>query len=198
MAKLSLKFYRSPDVVSISRELLGKCLFTRVPGEGVTGGRIVETEAYAGPQDRASHAFGNRRTSRTEVMFHEGGVTYVFLCYGMHAMLNVVTGPVDLPHAILIRAIEPTRGLPLMLARCGRSRADRALAGGPGRLTRALGIDMTWNGLSLTGNRIWIEEGRGAAPRVDIAADPRVGVDYAGPDARLPWRFRIRGSAWTS
>lgn len=198
MAKVRLSFYRRPDVVAISRDLLGKYLFTRVPGDDLTGGRIVETEAYAGPEDRASHAYGNRRTGRTEVMFAAGGVVYVYLCYGMHAMVNVVTGKRDVPHAILIRALEPTHGVARMLARRGRCAVDRSLAGGPGRLARALGIDTGWSGASLVGNRIWIED-RDAGPVArDIVASRRIGVDYAGRDAARPWRFRIRNNLWTS
>jgi DNA-3-methyladenine glycosylase len=198
MAKLSLAFYRRPDVVAVSRALLGKYLFTRIGGATITGGRIVETEAYAGPADRASHAYGNRRTARTETMFRGGGVAYVYLCYGLHAMLNVVTGGADVPHAILIRAIEPTHGVDRMRARRRRERVDRTLAGGPGMLTEALGITTRDDGVELTGSRIWIEN-RGEAVRADeMVAGPRVGVAYAGVDASLPWRFRVRDCSWTS
>ena len=198
MAKLSLAFYRRTDVVAISRELLGKYLFARVPGVGLAGGRIVETEAYAGPEDRASHAHGNRRTSRTEIMFHAGGVAYVYLCYGMHALVNVVTGIAGVPHAILLRAVEPTHGIDLMLARRGRKQVGRRLTGGPGMMSQALGIDTSCNGLSLRGGRIWIEDRGSDVAEEDIVASPRVGVDYAGADAAWPWRFRIRASRWTS
>jgi DNA-3-methyladenine glycosylase len=198
MAKLGLSFYRQTDVVAIARELLGLHLFTRAVGGGLTGGRIVETEAYSGPEDRASHAYGNRRTARTEVMFHAGGVTYVYFCYGMHSLLNVVTGVEGVPHAILIRALEPTCGLTAMLARRGLKQADRRLTGGPGRLAEALGIDTDWSGMSLTGNRIWIEDRGNRPAEEEIVAGPRVGVAYSGIDAALPWRFRIRASQWTS
>lgn len=198
MAKLSLAFYRRADVVAISRELLGKYLFSRVPGSVVTGGRIVETEAYAGPEDRASHAHGNRRTARTEIMFHAGGVAYVYLCYGMHALVNVVTGSRGVPHAVLLRAVEPMQGIEVMLVRRRRTRVDRRLAGGPGMLSEALGIDTGCNGLDLRGGRIWIEDRGSAVTDGDIITGPRVGVDYAGPDAALPWRFRIRANPWTS
>ena len=198
MAKLSLAFYRRTDVVAISRELLGKYLFSRIPGVGLSGGRIVETEAYAGPEDRASHAHGNRRTVRTEIMFHAGGVAYVYLCYGMHALVNVVTGMEGVPHAILIRAVEPTYGIDLMLVRRGREQVDRRLAGGPGMMSQALGIDTRCNGMNLRGGRLWIEDRGGDVADGDIIASPRVGVDYAGADAARPWRFRIRASRWTS
>ena len=198
MARLKRAFFLRSDVVQISRDLLGKYLFTRLPGAAVTGGRIVETEAYAGPVDRASHAYGNRRTARTEVMFHAGGVAYVFFLYGRHSLLNVVTNVAGVPHAILLRAIEPTRGIATMLRRRGLRRLDRTLTAGPGRLTKALGIDTRHDGLSLLGKVIWIEDRGEAVPGDQLRASPRIGVHYAGPDAALPWRFRIRNSMWTS
>ncbi len=191
---LPLAFYRRSDVVGISRDLLGKRLLTRIGGRTVTGGLIVETEAYGGAADRASHAFGNRRTRRTEVMFRAGGVAYVYLCYGMHALLNVVTGAEGVPDAVLIRALAPTHGLALMRRRRGRSRRDRALAGGPGCLARALGVTVRHSGVSLLGPDLWLEAGVSVPPE-RIEAGPRVGVAYAGPDARRPWRFRWREGA---
>lgn len=185
-------------MVAISRELLGKYLFTRLPGQPLTGGRIVETEAYAGPEDRASHAHGNRRTARTEVMFRGGGVVYVYFCYGMHDMLNVVTNAEGVPHAILIRAIEPTHGIETMLRRRGKARLDRSLTSGPARVTRALGIDRRHNGTALDGPPIWIEDRGETATDAEIVAGPRVGVAYAGPHAKRLWRFRVRNSQWTS
>ena len=198
MAKLKRAFFLRPDVVRISRELLGKYVFTRMPGAEVTGGRIVETEAYAGPEDRASHAYGNRRTARTEVMYRQGGVAYVYSCYGMHSLLNVVTNAEGIPHAILIRAMEPTHGLATMLQRRGKARLDRTLTAGPGVLTQALGIDTRHNGLSLAGNVIWLEDRGVKVPPEDVVAGARIGVQYAGSHARRPWRFRLRSSAWTS
>jgi DNA-3-methyladenine glycosylase len=197
-SRLSLAFFRRRDVVAISRELLGKWVLTRLPGEPVTGGRIVETEAYAGPEDRASHAYGNRRTARTDVMFRAGGVAYVYFCYGVHHMLNVVTYAAGVPHAILIRAIEPLQGVDTMLRRCGKPRLDRTLTSGPGRVTRALGLDRRHNGLSLRGRVLWIEDRGETVSAAEIVAGPRVGVDYAGAHARRPWRFLIRQSPWTS
>lgn len=198
MAKLGLRFYRREDVVAIARELLGKYLLTRLGGAEVTGGPIVETEAYAGPEDRASHAHGNRRTARTETMFREGGVAYVYLCYGMHCLLNVVTHGEGVPHAVLIRAIEPRIGVKTMMARRRRRELDRRVAGGPGMLTEALGVGLECNGCSLTGTGIWMEDRGDRIAARDVVAGERVGVQYAGPDAALPWRFRIRNSPWTS
>jgi len=198
MPKLTSSFYTRHDVTAIARQLLGKHLFTNLHGEGITGGVIVETEAYAGPEDRASHAYRGRRTRRTEVMFHSGGVAYVYLCYGMHALLNVVTHGEGVPHAVLIRAIQPTHGIAVMLRRRSRKTLDCALTAGPARLTRSLGIDTGHNGTPLTGNRIWIEDRGDAVPAADVVASPRVGVAYAGPHAKRPWRFRIRDNPWTS
>jgi len=229
MALLPKSFYTRPDVVRISRELLGKFVFTRVRNR-VTGGMIIETEAYAGATDRASHAYGNRRTKRTEVMFHEGGVAYVYFCYGMHSLLNVVTNLEGIPDAVLIRALLPAGGIPLMLRRRGKKcmmpspqdpltrparrralrnhrnggtasvpsaavlstgKVLRTLAAGPGTLTKALGIDCSFNGRSLAGPAIWIEDRGVKVKASDIVAGPRVGVDYAGADAERPWRFRL-------
>ncbi len=196
--RLDIGFYRRPDVVRLAKELLGMRLMTRLQGRVVTGGRIVETEAYAGPEDRASHAYGNRRTARTEMMFRGGGVAYIYLCYGMHALFNVVTNVAGIPHAILIRAVEPQVGVETMRVRRRRRHLDRRVAGGPGMLTEALGLGLECNGCLLTGNKVWIEQGGDRVVEADIVAGPRVGVDYAGVDAALPWRFRLRGSSWTS
>lgn len=190
MMKLPAKFYQRDDVLAISRELLGKYLMTCFDGN-LTGGIIIETEAYRGPEDRASHAYGNRRTKRNEVMFHQGGIIYVYLCYGIHSLLNIVTCGEDTPHAVLIRAIKPTDGIAIMQQR-RRHRRLSLLAAGPGTLTQALGITLQHNGLSLQSQQIWIEDRGMQIDPTQIAASPRVGIDYAGEDARLPWRFRIK------
>jgi DNA-3-methyladenine glycosylase len=195
MSKLPLGFYQREDVLLVSKELLGKYLFTNMDNV-LTGGIIVETEAYAGPIDRASHAYGNRRTERTEVMFQAGGVSYVYLCYGIHRLFNVITNIAGIPHAVLIRAIQPVSGIEKMLDRRNKNRLDRDVAGGPGSLTKALGITTDHNGISLQGTMIWIEDHGDSYP--DIIASPRVGVDYAGEDAELPWRFRLANNEWTS
>ncbi len=179
---------------------------TRLPPDPETGrltpvrtsGIIVETEAYCGPEDRASHAYAGRRTARTEIMYADGGVAYVFLCYGMHHLFNVVTNRSGTPHAILIRAVEPDEGIPHMLHRRGHTRLTPRLAAGPGAMTRALGICGTHNGISLAGTQIWITGGPADIPTRAISARPRIGVDYAGRDARRPWRFILRGSPWIS
>jgi DNA-3-methyladenine glycosylase len=178
-------FYLRDDVLLIAQELLGKELYSMVDGH-LTGGIIVETEAYKGPEDRACHAFNNRRTPRTEVMFHAGGIAYVYLCYGMHDMLNIVTGPANTPHAILIRAIAPTHGVEVMQERRGKS---KALTSGPGSVCQALGITRELNGHSLQGPILRIEDMGYKVP--EIRAMPRIGIDYAGADALLPWRFLL-------
>ncbi len=191
MSKLSEHFYLNEDVIGLSRALIGKYLFTHLDG-CLTGGRIIETEGYKGPEDRASHAHLNRRTPRTEVMFHKGGICYVYLCYGMHHLLNVVTNQEGIPHAILLRAIEPKIGIETMLQRRRKRTVDSTLASGPGTLTQALGVNHRHNGVPLTGEQIWIEERDPPVAQESILCGPRVGIDYAGEDALLPWRFRLK------
>ena len=195
--KLPQQFYQGDDVVAISRALIGKYLFTCIDG-AVTGGYIVETEAYNGVIDRASHAFGNRLTPRTKTMFEQGGIAYVYLCYGIHEMFNVVTSVEGQPHAILIRAINPTDGLETMQFRRNMPVIKPTITSGPGSVAKALGISRAVNAVSLQGNTIWIED-RGLIIDDDqIAAVPRVGVDYAGADALLPYRFYVKGNPYVS
>ena len=193
-ARLPQEFYLREDVVAVSRDLLGKVLCSRVGG-AVTRARITETEAYAGEGDRASHAWGGRRTRRTEPMYAEGGTAYVYLCYGIHHLFNVVTAGADVPHAVLVRAGEPVEGLPVMLRRRGKREADRTLLAGPGSLAQALGITTRLTGTSLLGGQIWIEDHGIEVPPAAVAAGPRVGVDYAGDDAQRPYRFVVTGGA---
>lgn len=183
--QMSPLFYQRDDVCEVARALLGKALFTRNSGGVVTGGLITETEAYAGVVDRASHAYGGRRTARTEVMYRAGGVAYVYLCYGIHCLLNAVTNVQGVPHAVLIRALEPTRGIELMRKR----RKNRAIAPGPGALCEALGIRLRHNGASLQGTALWIEDVGTVVSPSSVLATPRIGVAYAGEDAKLPYRF---------
>lgn len=198
MDRLPESFYTRSDVVKISRELLGKKLITCI-GKQLTAGIIVETEAYAGEIDRASHAFGGRRTGRTEVMYGRGGHAYVYLCYGIHHLFNVVANRHDTPHAILIRALEPVAGIEIMLKRCKKKQLDYTLTRGPGNLSKALGITTRYTGEDLvSGAHIWIEDqGKPLQPK-HIIATTRVGVDYAGEDALLPYRFLIKDNPWVS
>lgn len=192
--KLPLAFYERKNVCVVAKDLIGKVLVTEF--EGIfTAGRIVETEAYNGPADKASHAWNGRRTARTEIMYHHGGVAYVYLCYGIHQLFNVVTNLTDVPHAVLIRALEPLHGIDDMLIRTGKKKLDFSLTRGPGNVSKALGITTTHTGINLTGNELYIADDGFAVKRSDLIATPRIGVDYAGQDALLPYRFILRGNA---
>jgi DNA-3-methyladenine glycosylase len=193
MKKLEIDFYRRDNVLTIARDLIGKVVVTKWNGI-VTSGRIVECEAYAGVMDRASHAAGGRRTRRTEIMYAEGGVAYVYLCYGIHQMFNVVTDKSDIPHAILVRALEPIKGIETMLQRTGKEKADHTLTRGPGNVCKALGIHTDHTGLSLRSRELFIADDGFAYARNEIFTSPRIGVDYAGPDALLPYRFYVKGN----
>ncbi|MGV3586163.1 MAG: DNA-3-methyladenine glycosylase [Adhaeribacter sp.] len=197
MTKLPLNFYTRPDVVQIARELIGKYLFTRID-DVLTGGMIVETEAYCGENDLACHSHSGRRTARTEIMFHEGGVAYTYLIYGIYTLFNIITNVAEKADAVLIRAIEPTEGIPEMLLRRKLDNPGYKLTAGPGLVTMALGITTKHYGTDLTGKLIWLEDRKQNIPADQIIASPRVGVAYAGADALLPWRFRVKGSKWTS
>ncbi len=188
--KLQGAFYEQKDVVFLAKELLGKVLVTKFDGI-CTSGIITETEAYAGETDRASHAFGGRRTQRTEIMYARGGTAYVYLCYGMHSLFNVVTNCKDIPHAVLIRAIRPVEGIDTMLMRTGKNAVGSTFSNGPGKVSKALGLHFSHSGIDLTGNEIWIEDRKIHVASKDIVAGPRIGVDYAGEDAELPYRFYI-------
>lgn len=182
-------FYLDPDVVKTARALLGMKLVS-FSGNVITSGIITETEAYAGVSDRASHACGGRRTRRTETMYRKGGVSYVYLCYGVHSLINVVTGPPDIPHAVLIRGIIPADGLSVMKDRSGNSGNILSAGSGPGKVSKLLGIDCSSNGTDLVrGNLLWIEASRFRFSDSVISVTKRIGVDYAGEDALLPYRF---------
>ncbi|HKG07107.1 MAG TPA: DNA-3-methyladenine glycosylase [Pedobacter sp.] len=197
MHKLPFSFYQSADVNLLAVQLLGKQLFTFVDGV-LTGGTIVETEAYKGIEDRASHAYGGRLTGRTGVMYERGGVAYVYLCYGIHHLFNVVTAPQGIPHAILIRGLEPVTGLDTMLLRRNMPALKPNLTAGPGALAKALGIDKGLNARDLLGDEIWIADSGIHFNSEQIIASPRVGVDYAGDDALLPWRYYVKGNRFVS
>lgn len=198
-ARLTSAFFVREDVVAISRELLGKVLATCFDGQR-SAGIIVETEAYRGPDDRACHAWMNRRTRRTEVMFARGGRAYVYLCYGIHHLFNIVTGRQDMPHAVLIRALEPLDNVSLMLERRGLDKPERRLTAGPGTLSQALGIHTRHSGTLLTApdSPIWLEDRGIRLQERHMLASPRVGIPYGGESRDWPWRFRVAGSPWTS
>ena len=191
---LPQSFYLRQDVVAISRELLGKVLCTDIGGSR-TAMVITETEAYAGISDKASHAYGDRRTRRTEPMYGAGGTAYVYLCYGIHHLFNVVTNVTGVPHAVLVRAGKPHSGIPAMLRRRGKPHADRTLLAGPGSVARALGITTALTGSSLLDGPIRIEDHGLRIDEAGISIGSRVGVDYAGEDASRPYRFRLLDGA---
>ena len=189
--KLTRDFYTREDVVLIANELLGKVLFTKMNGT-ITAGIITETEAYAGVNDRASHAYNNRRTARTEVIYAVGGTSYVYLCYGIHHLFNVVTNAENIPHAVLIRAIQPCKGVAAILRRRNKKKLDDKICNGPGTVSQALGITTSHTLKDLLGKSIWIEDQGIKVLEKDIIKNPRIGVDYAGADALLPYRFTVK------
>lgn len=187
-------FYRRKEVTLIAKQLLGKKLITSENGK-ISGGIIVETEAYS-YCERGCHAYMNKITNRNKIMFEAGGIAYVYLCYGIHNLFNVVTNKSGLADAVLIRAIEPAVGMKHMLERVQAKSTDR-ITSGPGKLTKALGIDRTYNGKFLNSAEVWIEEGEPMKSR-QIVSSARIGIDYAGKDALLPWRFSIKDNVWVS
>lgn len=194
--KLNKQFYTRSNVTDIARDLLGKFLWTNFDNN-ITVGKIVETEAYCGATDRACHAFPDKRTERTEVMFREGGYAYIYFVYGMHHLFNIVTNVEGRADAVLIRAIEPVEGEDIMKTRRSVDISNRLLTGGPARLTKALGIDVSHNNTKLSSNTIWLTDGESVSED-QIVATTRIGVDYAGDDAYLPWRYYIKGNKYVS
>jgi DNA-3-methyladenine glycosylase len=194
--KLKRSFYLREDTVAIARDLLGKLLVVPDEQGRRVSGMIVETEAYLGITDRAAHSYGGRRTARNEVMYGRAGHVYVFFVYGMYNQFNVVSGPPDHPHAVLIRAVEPVDGIEIMRSRRGEMK-DRNLTSGPGKLCIALEIDRSLNGADLLGDKVWLEDHRLFADD-EIAAGKRIGIDYAGEDALKPRRFWVGGNRFVS
>ena len=192
LTPLTRDFYNR-DTLAVARDMLGCWLVREYNGEQMAA-RIVETEAYCGAEDSACHAH-RRRSSRTEAMFGPPGHAYVYLVYGMHWLLNVVTEPEDSPCAVLIRAVEPMANEAAM--RAIRQATGKQLSNGPGKLTRALTIDKALYDHDMTlGKQLWIS----AASHEDaIATGPRVGIDYAKPEHRdAPWRFWLKDNPWVS
>jgi len=197
MHPISRTFYTRENIVLIAKDLLGKFLVTSIGGE-LASGMIVETEAYEGVTDRASHAYGNRFTGRTKIMYEEGGTAYIYLCYGVHSLFNIVTNKKGVPHAILIRGVIPEDGKDTMLARTGKVAIHKGFGIGPGKVSKILGIHYSMTGLDLTFNNprrgenaIWLEDRGVKIPQEGILVSPRIGVEYSGPDAVLPYRFRL-------
>ncbi|MGI9543219.1 MAG: DNA-3-methyladenine glycosylase [Cyclobacteriaceae bacterium] len=196
MNRIECAFYQSSDVVSLSRKLLGAELHTNINGQH-TSGIIVETEAYH-ESEKACHAYRKRRTKRTEVLFHHGGLAYVYLCYGIHHLFNVTVGPEGEAAAILIRAIEPQTGIDLMLVRRKLSNVSPRVGAGPGVASQALGIEVMHSGEDLNGELVWLEHNENRVKEADIVSSPRIGVDYAEEDAQLLWRFSVINNKWVS
>ncbi|MCZ6898994.1 MAG: DNA-3-methyladenine glycosylase [Bacteroidetes bacterium] len=196
MAKLNEAFYLRDQVWQISKELIGKFLFTQIDGV-TTGGMIVETEAYCGINDRACHANNGRRTKRNNIMYESGGRAYIYLCYGIHYLFNVVTNIKGRADAILVRAIEPCQGVEVMLKRRNHNTLQNRLTRGPGSLSRALGIGIKHNGELLLGKTIWIEDHQIDVEHL-IHSGPRIGIVYAQEDVHKPWRFYVKDNPWVS
>ena len=197
MKKLPVSFYQRDDVLQIAKELLGKILVTKWNGM-VTSGRIVECEAYNGVVDRASHAFGGRRTNRNEIMYANAGAAYVYLCYGIHHLFNVVTNKKNIPHAILIRALEPVKGVNRMLKRRKKKELDYTLTKGPGSLSQALGISVANNGISLQSKELFIADDGFVPDKKSIGRSKRIGVEYSREAAKYLYRFYIKGNTFVS
>ena len=184
MQKLPLSFYQREDPVQIAQDLLGKYLFTHI-GSVITCGIIVETEAYKGPEDRGSHAHNNKVTERNKVMYEAGGLAYVYICYGIHDLFNVVTGVKGSSHAVLIRGLEPIEGIACMQERRNMS-LKPALTAGPGSLAKALGITKSLNKADLLGNEVWLEDKGLHYQPTEISAGPRIGMNFDGPYKTIP------------
>ncbi len=201
MKKLGIQFYDREDVVAIARELIGKIIVTNFDGV-VTSGRIVETEAYIGITDKASHAYAGKRTARNEHMYSHAATSYVYICYGLHHLFNVVTNKKGVPDAVLIRAVEPLQGIPTMLKRTNKKTLDNTLTRGPGNAGKALGINKEHSGLNLRGNEIFITDDKAAGyvsiPDRQIGSSKRIGVESAGASALLPYRFYVKGNKYVS
>lgn len=196
MKKLSREFYTRADTIQIARDLLGKTLVVPDQNGKRISGKIVETEAYCGIEDKAAHSYNNRRTKRTETMFAVGGTVYIFFIYGMYFQFNVVVGAVDVPHAILIRAVEPLENIEIMRTRRGQMK-DQNLTSGPGKLCIAFGIDKTFNTEDLLGDKVWLEEGVKISD-AEIETGKRIGIDYAEEYAEKLWRFWVKGNSFVS
>ena len=195
--KLPQKFYTHLDTLQIAQDLLGKTLVIPTETGDKVSAMIVETEAYLGAIDKAAHSYKNRRTKRTETMFAVGGTVYIFFIYGMYYQFNIVVGEKDVPHAILIRAVEPLENIEIMRERRGKKMPDKNLTSGPGKLCIALDIDKRFNGADITGDKIWLESGKEISAK-EIAKGKRIGIDYAEEFAEKPWRFWIKDNPFVS
>ena len=197
MKKLPLSFYSRKDVVTIAKDLIGKIIVTNFDGN-ITSGKIVETEAYVAITDKASHSYGGKRTLRNEHMYSAPGTAYVYICYGLHQMMNIVTNDKNIPDAVLIRAIEPIKGIEIMLKRTGKKTFDNTLTRGPGNVAKALGIFKHHSGLHLLDEQIYLIDDGQKISKENIGVSKRIGVESAGPDGLLPYRFFVKGNKYVS
>ncbi len=197
MKKIPLSFYTRKDVVAIAKDLIGKIIVTNFDNS-ITSGRIVETEAYVAITDKASHSFGGKRTARNEHMYAAAGTAYVYICYGLHQMMNIVTNDKDIPDAVLIRAVEPLKGIDTMLKRTGKITLDNTLTRGPGNVGKALGIFKHHSGNYLLGNKIYLLDDNIKITSEQIGTSARIGVESAGADALFPYRFYLKGNKYVS
>ncbi len=197
MKKLPIHFYKRTDVLLIAKELIGKIVVTNFNGV-ITSGRIVETEAYIGLTDRASHSFGGKRTTRNEHMYWAAGTVYVYICYGMHHLFNVVTNAAEIPDAVLIRAVEPIAGIDTMLKRTGKTKLDNTLTKGPGNAAMALGISKGHSGINLIKDEIYIADDGFEIKETAIGISRRIGIENSGEAALFPYRFYIKGNRFVS
>jgi DNA-3-methyladenine glycosylase len=196
--KLPQSYYLQDDVVVIARDLIGKRIVSVIDGD-LTSGIITETEAYRGYDDKACHAHLGRFTERTKIMYEEGGVAYVYLCYGIHHLFNIITNSKDRADAVLIRAVAPIEGIEVMLERRSKEQLDKTLTSGPGNFTKAFGLDRSHYGADLTGDQVWIEEDKNVVLKEkEIRVSKRIGIDYAEEDKDLPWRFYLNSSIYVS
>lgn len=195
--RISTEYFLNSDVVHLAKDLIGKKVCT-LRDDQLTTGIITETEAYNGRTDKACHAYGGLKTKRTETIYRKGGIAYIYLCYGIHHLLNFVTNYENLADAILIRAIEPVEGIETMMQRRQKTKLDKTLTSGPGTLTQALGLSTQQNGASLNSDWLWLEEAPTAIKAKDIVTTTRIGIDYAEEDALLPWRFYLSSSRFVS
>ena len=197
MKKLPIQFYERKDVLLIAKELIGKIIVTNFEGT-ITSGRIIETEAYVGLTDRASHSFGGKRTTRNEHMYSVAGTVYVYICYGMHHLFNVVTNETNLPDAVLIRAVEPITGIDTMLKRTGKPKLDNTLTKGPGNEAKALGISKRKYKKKLDNDEIYIADDGFKIAETTIGISRRIGVEGSGDAALLPYRFYVKENVFVS
>lgn len=193
--KISETYFKNEDVDFLARDLIGKKIFTFFDGQ-LTGGSITETEAYAGVGDKACHAHLGRFTERTKVMYESGGIAYIYLCYGIHHLFNIVTNTKGNADAILVRGFEPEIGIETIMKRRQKSKIQKNLTAGPGNVSQALGLSKAQNAQSVSSDELWLEDGKKFDE--NIVETTRIGIDYAEEDAELPWRFYQKNSKFVS